>query len=118
MTPLSSQKLVAPPVPGAPQPDLCPAGQGQQGREVALIIPGGECPFLEGHLVPGEPKPLGAGLALVLEVEARVRGDDLDSRADENTHEEEVDEVGDSQLQGKGLSVDALLGDVVGGLCG
>ena len=105
-------------MPGAPQPDLGSAGQGQQGGEVALIIPGGEGPLLEGHLVPGEPEPLGAGLALVLEVEAGMRGDDLDTGADEDAHEEEVDEVGDAQPQWEGLSVDTLLGDVVDGLCG
>ena len=47
-----------------------------------------------------------------------MRGDDLDTGADENAHEEEVDEVGDAQPQWEGLSIDALLGDVVGGLGG
>ena len=106
------------PVPGAPQPDLGSAGQGQQGGEVALIVPGGEGPLLEGHLVLGEPDPLGAGLALVLEVEARVRGDDLNPGAEEHAHEEEVDEMGDAQPEREDLSVRALLGDVVGGLGG
>ena len=57
-------------------------------------------------------------LALVLEVEAGMRGDDLNTGADEDAHEEEVDEVGDAQPEREGLSVHALLGDVVGGLCG
>ena len=47
-----------------------------------------------------------------------MRGDDLDTGADEDAHEEEVDEVGDAQPQWEGLSVDTLLGDVVDGLCG
>ena len=93
-------------VPRAAQADLSASGKGDQRVQVALVVARRELAGDGRHLVLGELEPFGSGCAVIVPVQTRVRCEDLPARADEETHHDEVDEVGDPQPSGKRVEVD------------
>ena len=79
-------------MPPASKPDGVPnAGDAQPARQGHRVVLGG--PYPPGWNGFLKAEPLGAGRAVAFPIQPRVVGEDLDTGADDERHEEKVQEV-------------------------